>query len=49
MIPPVPLKKFALIPSERLKPCPHLWSWSGSVPCTGYQWCQMCGTRKVMA
>ena len=39
-------KIYALIPSEREKPCIHSWRWNGKMPCTGRQECYMCGAFK---
>jgi len=42
-----PLKRFALIPSERSKPCTdHSFRYTGTIPCTGPQVCYLCGTQK---
>lgn len=38
-------KRFALLPSEREKPCPHeMVAYIGRIPCTGPRVCRMCGT-----
>ena len=38
-------KRYALIPSERNKPCTHEHApYSGRMPCTGPRVCSMCGT-----
>lgn len=40
-------KIYALVPSEREKECiNHLYSWTGSIPCTGLYKCSMCGHEK---
>lgn len=37
-------KRFAQLPDEREKPCPHkMVAYSGRVPCTGLLRCLMCG------
>ena len=43
-----PLKKNALVPSERSKVCDHPsgFAYSGSVPCTGPRVCHLCETTE---
>lgn len=37
-------QRFHLIPAEREKECMHPhWSWSGTISCTGFRRCNMCG------
>lgn len=39
-------KRYALIPEEREKECPHNWGhYTGSIPCTGRYICGMCGVE----
>lgn len=41
----LPLKRFALYPSERHKVCLHEHApYRGNIPCTGPRICTMCGT-----
>ena len=41
------LKRFALVPSERLKECEHEhMRYRGAIPCTGPRVCSMCGARE---
>jgi hypothetical protein len=42
----MPLKIYALVPSERLKECDHFsgFSYTGTIPCTGPRVCHLCGT-----
>jgi len=41
------LKRFALVPSERLKECRHEhMRYRGAIPCTGPRVCSMCGARE---
>jgi hypothetical protein len=45
---PMPLKIFALVPSERSTVCTHAlgFSWNGRIPCTGVQRCSLCGEAR---
>lgn len=41
-------KKYALVPSERSKPCPHThMPYTGTIPCTGVRRCTMCGATEA--
>ena len=42
------LKKYALVPEEREKECPHEHGhWNGRIPCTGKYVCGMCGAELI--
>jgi len=51
MIPKLPKKKYALLPSERHKICSHPagFAWDGKMPCTGVRRCHLCKTSEEKA